>query len=278
MKTVSISELCSIDFDFEIRDVFPEGWIQRTEFSLYKTKARPYGALFFVRTDINVSFITENGTTVKAERGDVVFIPQGSLYSVHVCGKTGMKIDTYTVNFRLFDKCGEDIVLYDSITVLANMQDNMLEVRLKNLFDTFYRSDGNGARNIAKAKGEFFLLLDLIAEATSRGMDFYYPIRRGVEVFSEEWSLNEKIEKYAQLCGVSETYFYRCFRKWCGVSPVEYRNALRLANAEIMLRCTDMRISEIAEAVGFDDAFYFCRIFSAKFGLSPTNYRKRMQI
>jgi AraC-like DNA-binding protein len=88
---------------------------------------------------------------------------------------------------------------------------------------------------------------------------------------------NEKIEKYAQLCSVSETYFYRCFKKWSGSSPIEYRNMLRLANAESLLRCTDMKIKEISKTVGLDDEFYFCRIFSENFGSSPKAYRNHIQ-
>ena len=91
----------------------------------------------------------------------------------------------------------------------------------------------------------------------------------------EEFFSNEKMEKYAALCGVSETYFYRCFREWCGKSPVEYRNALRLSNAESMLRHTDMSIGEIAGLVGFDDPFYFSRVFAKHFGCSPKRYRSR---
>ena len=96
-----------------------------------------------------------------------------------------------------------------------------------------------------------------------------------MEVFCDEWNQNEKIEKYAKMCGISVTYFYRCFRKWSGISPVEYRNRLRLSNAQSLLRCTDMQIKEIADTVGFEDPFYFCRVFSESFGLSPQAYRKQ---
>jgi AraC-like DNA-binding protein len=119
------------------------------------------------------------------------------------------------------------------------------------------------------------LLLDLMAESSTQSNDAYYPIRKGIDALGEEWNKNERIEKYADLCGVSATYFYRCFRRWSGKSPVEYRNTLRLSNAESLLRCTDMRIGEISELVGFEDPFYFCRLFRERFGASPQGYRKR---
>lgn len=278
MKAVSISTLCHMDFDFEIFDIFPANWIQRKEFFLYKQKERPFSALFFVKTDIEVSFFPSESPTVSAKKGDIVFIPCGCRYSVRVEGNTGEKIDTYTINFDLRDEEKNLLTLSDHISILANRQDALWDVRLKNLADTFYRiehRDGMKARNFAKIKGDFFLLLNEIANATAQDNEFYYPIRKGMEVFCEEWNQNEKIEKYAKLCGISVTYFYRCFRKWAGSSPVEYRNRLRLSNAQSLLRCTDMQIKEISDTVGFEDPFYFCRIFSQSFGMSPQAYRKQ---
>jgi len=277
MRILSIDRIRYENVDFEIADIFPESWTQRREFSLYKNRGRPCSALFFVCTEIEVSFFAVGESEVVAHRGDVVFIPQGSCYHVRVRGNAGGGIDSYTVNFRLFDKVGEDILFSNAIAVLTSRQDNLPDVHLKTLFDTFYRVesiDGVASRNFARIRGEFFLLLDLLAESASQCGDYYYPVRRGIEAFCREWNLNEKIEKYAQLSGVSETYFYRCFRRWSGSSPVEYRNLLRLSNAESMLRCTDMKIGEISETVGFEDPFYFCRIFAKKYGTSPQKYRK----
>lgn len=280
MKTVPITELRYHDIDFEIFDIFTESWMQRSEFSLYESRQRPFSALFFVSADIEFVFRPKDSAPVSARGGDVVFIPEGSLYSVKVKEKAGKRVDTYTVNFRISDNEKDSLMLSDGISVIASRQDSLTELKLRSLFDIFYRSDGTaggGGRNLARTKGEFFLLLDLISESASQCIDYYYPIRRGVEAFSAEWNLNEKIEKYASLCAMSETYFYRCFRKWSGVSPIEYRNSLRLSSAESMLRCTDMKIGEIAEAVGFPDAFYFSRLFYERYGASPRNYRKQMQ-
>lgn len=280
MNIIPLAELRYRNVDFEIADIFPENWAQRKEFSLYYKKERPISALFFVCSDIEVTFASVAGQVITARHGDIVFIPKKSRYRVSVLGKTGMKIDTYTINFKLLDESGDEALLGGGISILTNRQDNLFDLHLKNLFDTFYRIEkigDKGARNMTKTKGEFFILLDLIAESESRCKDFYYPIRKGVELFCEEWNLNERIEKYASVCGMSETYFYRCFRKWSGSSPIEYRNMLRLSNAESMLRCTDMKISEISQTVGFVDPFYFCRAFSQKFGASPKEYRKSIQ-
>ena len=274
MKTISVSELCYLDVDFTITDIFPENWLQRKEFSLYKNKQRPCSALFFVCSDIQVSFFLPEGTPVlTAGKGDIVFIPQGVCYYVCVSGVVGTKTDTFTINLHFYDEGHNEFLLHDRIVLLSRCTDNRQEMCLKNLSNAFHREK----RNLAKTKGEFFLLLDLIQSSVTQNDDFYYPIRKGAEAFCEEWDKNEKIEKYAQMSGVSVTYFYRCFKKWTGSSPVEYRNTLRLSNAESLLRCTDIKIQEISEIIGFENPYYFCRLFTSAYGSSPKYYRQRHQ-
>lgn len=274
MRTISFSELCYSDFDFDMIDIFPENWLERKEFSLYKSKARPCSAFFFVCAEIEVSFFQTDGTPeITAHNGDIVFIPQGICYYVRVSGDTGKKIDTYTVNLHFFDERHEEFLLKDRIALLGSLPEGRQERHLKKLCDAFHQE----RRNVARIKGEFFSLLELMDASGSQNDIYCYSIRKGIEALCEDWNKNEKIEKYAQLSGVSVTYFYRCFRKWSGKSPVEYRNMLRLSNAESLLRSTDMRIQNISEAIGFEDPFYFCRLFKEVYGLPPRLYRKHLQ-
>jgi len=275
MKTIPLSSLHEVSIDFNITDLFPENWLQRKTFGLYKTKGRPASALFFVCSDIEVSFFLADGTQViTARNGDIVFIPRGLCYYVHVVGDTGEQIDTYTINMHFYDEEREEFLLSDGIALLSNCRDHRQEIHLKKLCEAFHRDK----RNMTKVKSELFLLLDLIEASASQNDEALYPIRRGARAFCEAWNQNHKIEEYAQMDGVSVTYFYRCFRKWSGYSPVEYRNRLRLSNAESLLRCTDMQIKEISETIGFDDPFYFCRLFSEVYGISPKHYRKEYQL
>lgn len=279
VKTIDIADLCFTDFDFRISEIFPQNWTNRNEFSLYRHTPRPCSALFFICTDLEATFFSKDGS-ITAKKGNIVFIPKGICYYVRVTQSTTSKIETYTINFDMYDSTLSPLSITHHIKIVANRQDSLPEVHLKNLSDTFHQAeekDGALRRNTAKIKGEFFLLLDTIAKAASQTADAYYPVRKGIEAFCEEWNGNDKIEKYAALCGVSVTYFYRCFKKWAGCSPIEYRNSLRLSHAENLLRCTDMQIKDISQTVGFDDPFYFCRIFSSRFGVSPQKYRKRFQ-
>lgn len=68
--------------------------------------------------------------------------------------------------------------------------------------------------------------------------------------------------------------FSQLFRERTGKSFVDYLRDLRIARAQELLADTSMKISEISDAVGFDNDKYFMRSFKAAVGVSPTQYRK----
>ncbi len=76
------------------------------------------------------------------------------------------------------------------------------------------------------------------------------------------------------MCGLSESYFYLLFKRSIGLSPVEYRNRIRVNTACSLLEGTSMSIDEISASVGFDTPFYFSRIFKKIMGHSPRQYRQ----
>lgn len=265
-----------MDVSFRDLEVFPESWTKRHGFSLYESMPRPCSALFLVCTDIRAFFHPSEGEVVSAGKGDVVWIPMGARYRAEVEGGNEHCIDTYTLNFRLYDGGGEDLLLSDRIEVLRKKGEGQLAYRAATLCETVHQTDGAGP-NVLRIKAEFYEFLDTVCGDADDRSDAYYPIRAGAEALRNEWNRNEKIETYAAMCGISNAYFYRCFREWSGQSPVEYRNRIRLSNAQTMLRHTDMKVGEISETVGFEDPFYFCRLFSSAFGLSPKEYRKRLR-
>jgi len=72
-----------------------------------------------------------------------------------------------------------------------------------------------------------------------------------------------------------ERTFKRRFEKATGLSPLEYVHTLRLEEAKQMLETGDAPIEAIANAVGYEDAGFFGRLFRRKVNLSPVQYRRR---
>lgn len=67
--------------------------------------------------------------------------------------------------------------------------------------------------------------------------------------------------------------FLRLFQRLLGVTPHQYILALRLQRAGVMLRLSDLGVSDIAYDAGFGDLSSFNRLFRAVMGASPRVYR-----
>ena len=78
----------------------------------------------------------------------------------------------------------------------------------------------------------------------------------------------------AQL-GLSEGHLSHLFKKETGISFVDYVNTQRVCRAEELLRTSDKRISEIAQAVGVENSNYFSVMFRKMRGISPQEYRNQ---
>ena len=100
------------------------------------------------------------------------------------------------------------------------------------------------------------------------------PIVTRATVYIKE-HLSEKIviKDICLALGCSKTTLLTSFKSETGTTLNEYLTKERLKEAEKLLRTTDMSAAKIAEATGFSDQSYFSKVFSAKYGVSPTRYK-----
>ncbi len=84
-----------------------------------------------------------------------------------------------------------------------------------------------------------------------------------------------KLKDVAEYLGLSESHFSLLFRKKTGYAPLSYFNQLRIQAACHHLDFSELQINQIAGMTGFNDPFYFSRVFSKTMGCAPKEYRKR---
>ncbi|MBO3271550.1 AraC family transcriptional regulator [Hymenobacter defluvii] len=83
------------------------------------------------------------------------------------------------------------------------------------------------------------------------------------------------IDKLSNLACMSKATFFRVFRQELGITPVEYINQERLAEAKRLLRQPLASVADVCYRVGFTSTAYFQRLFKQTEGLTPGAYRKR---
>lgn len=91
----------------------------------------------------------------------------------------------------------------------------------------------------------------------------------------ENYSGKISLEKLEMQFNYNKYYLLRKFRKKYGVSIIEYSNRLKHEHAKKLLQ-GDAPIHAIAEQLGFSSIYSFSRFFSAREGISPQGYRKKM--
>lgn len=103
-------------------------------------------------------------------------------------------------------------------------------------------------------------------------------INKATLYFNEHYSEDISIDEYAQNNHVSVSWFIRNFKQCTGSTPMQYILSKRIYNAEILLHDSTYNVTEIAEIVGYDNPLYFSRIFKKVKGISPSEYRKNINL
>lgn len=90
--------------------------------------------------------------------------------------------------------------------------------------------------------------------------------------FSDVFSVSD----LALHVGINRKYLHSVFKNACGISPKEYIIDYRMKKACEFLHEKDLSVSTIAYSVGYSDPLMFSKMFKAKIGISPTEYRKTL--
>ncbi|MBP3361429.1 MAG: helix-turn-helix transcriptional regulator [Clostridia bacterium] len=97
---------------------------------------------------------------------------------------------------------------------------------------------------------------------------------KSISYIHENYQKNIKVSELAKLENMSEAHYRVCFRRMTGFSPNEYLSDRRINAAAELLENTNKKIEEISALAGYNDVYYFGRVFKKKTGISPGRYRK----
>ena len=100
------------------------------------------------------------------------------------------------------------------------------------------------------------------------------PVNLAINFMLENLKKKITLSQLAKEVHLSGSYFTRLFLSRTGFPPIDYFNQLKIQHSCRLLDNKELSIAEVAREVGFEDQFYFSRMFRKVMNESPREYRK----
>lgn len=81
----------------------------------------------------------------------------------------------------------------------------------------------------------------------------------------------------SHMAGISSNHYSELFKKHFDVSVTDYITKKRMARAKQLMAKGSAKLKDIALEIGYQDPYYFSRIFKKKTGMTPSTYMKSRQ-
>lgn len=115
---------------------------------------------------------------------------------------------------------------------------------------------------------------DLIGKSNN-SKDIGYKGKIQKEINANISNFDFSLSYLAKQLSLSTSYLSSLFKNLYGTTFQDYMLTMRLDRAKILLLSTDMKVYEIAAAVGFDDPNYFSASFKRRFDSSPNQFKEK---
>lgn len=133
---------------------------------------------------------------------------------------------------------------------------------------------------------ELFKCLDKIAQAKGIPIHKEEAVngnKRVVEMIKEiirsQYNKELKLEEISQLVFLNPKYMSRMFKNETGINITDYLVYVRIEKAKKLIQeSMEMKVYEVANLVGYADSVYFNKIFKRLVGVTPLEYRNKIQI
>ncbi|WP_220101824.1 AraC family transcriptional regulator [Paenibacillus sp. S150] len=100
-------------------------------------------------------------------------------------------------------------------------------------------------------------------------------VERLIEYMRQNVHRKVTLTELSEQVQLSSTYLSRAFKEITGYSIIGFFNQLKLDAAKEMLLGGELKVKEVAGALGFADEFYFSRIFKKTEGISPSEFHSK---
>lgn len=103
-------------------------------------------------------------------------------------------------------------------------------------------------------------------------------IRQAMALMQQDQGQSFVADTLAQKVGLSRAHFYTLFLRDTNVTPLVYANVLRFEAAVQRLTQSSEAVAEISDNLGFSAPGHFSRFFREHLGITPTDYRRKVNL
>lgn len=266
---IELNKLAShlLNTSFKVRGVFH--YVVEPKMSGWQ-KSSPFpGFIFPISGQAQFHF---NGTSYLAQAGTVIHGGANMSLKKQVLGN--FKWEYISVLYQVYKPEPDDFALEDTHFKLTIRQNPRLTQLLLRLWDS---SNQPGSLSAFKTETLFRCVLDQIFDcAQNQTSQSAHQLFEQVSSYIHHHFMDTiTVHSLAEQNNVNENRLYYVFNKYSGMGPGDYLMTYRLNRAKEMLITGNTQVGEIARTVGYPDALYFSRIFSKKFGISPSSMREK---
>ena len=115
------------------------------------------------------------------------------------------------------------------------------------------------------------------AQPKDRGLAAAERIAASIAFMTQNLNRPLQVSALAALVNISPSHYFALFKRHTGRAPMDYFTRLRMEEARALLDRTNASVKEVATALGYDDPFYFSRVFKSINQLAPSNYRTKQR-
>lgn len=201
----------------------------------------------------------------KANKGDIVFLGKNDIAEIQ--NVTDSYSSLYYIAFNYDERFDIPLLTHYRQTPYINL--------FKDILDTHRSMSPYSSLKVMSVFHK--LLYSLLLDSLKTKEDYISTSRitAAAEYININYYKNITMEQLCKITGYSSAHLRRLFTKTFGTSPQSYILDKRIEVAkEMLLDIPQKTVDEIADLLGMSSTSYFCKLFKAKSGCSPTQYRK----
>ena len=258
MRNITVNEFLSEDID--IREVCVLQVKEHVKLeNVFKNKKRNCNVLFMYLFGKR-KYVLEDGTQFFLTPGDILYVPKFACYKFNIV--EGNPLDyAIAINFLMKDKNGEEVRIGNSPKILFK---DTLEHYQSRFLRAHSIDVGAKTQTLLLKSAVYQICYEIFTELINKeSLKFPWknilPAIDKIESFPAD---DTPIPELARICGICETNFRKLFLLYTnGISPVQYRNKLRMEQAIRSLKTNEITVEQAARDAGFKDMAYFYRLY-----------------